>query len=233
MLFVTLLAIPASDAGAQTRKTARRLVPDKVLFHAFKQAADCQNCAAVALIKVAIGTFGVNGLFDMVSMVDSSITYRLRNGDPVELTHAELAYCRGRSGFIAGQTDSLSQSVQRVADTAFAIMCKRETVKSRMPLELAVVRLNNGYKTAAVAQLLGLRFTALPSAKPARIAASGHVVVYNFYHAAYASGEVYDFGGNDHGTAKLKDFRWNHCGTNGVYDPFLCDIKEALILADE
>src|SRR4249919_1300138 len=78
-------------------------VTDEQLFNAFKQDivsfeskwkrfGGGGNCASIALIKAAIGTFGINGVFKNVSVdsVNKLVHVRLKNDKNVDLTFDRL-----------------------------------------------------------------------------------------------------------------------------------------------
>lgn len=201
------------------------------LIAAFKQGRDRNNCAAIALIKAAMGTFGANQVFHRVASSDSHFDFVLRNKDTVRLSPAELKYAIAQNGFQQGRSPS-SERLKKVADTCFAIMCKRKALLHNNLYDAAVIQLNNGYKTRDIAVLLGLRFKAVPAISPRKLAPHPHLVIYNYYHAAYAAYGYYDFAFGASGEAPMKSFRWNHKGQDNVYNPYLCDIREALMVMD-
>lgn len=207
------------------------LTVDFALLNAFKQGKAYNNCAAIALIKAALGTYGVEAVVK-TEKVDSGFVFRLRNHEVVFLTQEELTCCISRSGFVQKNFDSVSIAIKRAADTCFAVMCKKQQYKDQITLDVAVKKINNGYKTSEIAFLLGVQFKRIQSTSSKKLAAYKHVVVYNFYHAAYSTNGVYDYTDNSLGYTSVKNFKWNHTDSSGEYYSYLCDIREAFSIID-
>lgn len=218
-------------SGAQGTAVDKVIAPDQIV-NAFKQGTTKNNCAAIALIKASIGTFGIGGVLLPVLRSDAAFTYRLRNGDPVALTAEEINYCTRNNGFERVGADPSAISVKNFSDTCFAVMCKRQQNLDGTTLALATARLNGGYKTPDIAMLLGVRFKSIGTTNMKKISTYPSLVIYNFFHAGYASNGVYDDAFNETGVSKVRHFKWNHSGNENNYILYLCDIKEAFEVVD-
>lgn len=222
------LLVRAQITGAQNNS-----IRGTILINAFKQNKKVNNCAAIALIKASIGTFGLNGVLTTQHRTDSTFTYMLRNKERVTISTRELHYSIAKSSILQNPTDSISNQVRMLADTCFAVMCKQQQLKDSTTFEAAVWQLNFGYKTPEIASLLGVQFTPVQSLSAKKLSRYPHLVVYNYYHAAYATNGYYDFAENSSGQAPIRNFKWNHREANHTYDPYFCDIKEGLLVVDQ
>jgi len=76
---------------------------DNILFNAFKQGQvnGGGNCASIALIKMAIGTYGVGNVFNYtISPNNNSIIVKLKNDTTVEVLYTEIAQATKENGFV-------------------------------------------------------------------------------------------------------------------------------------
>lgn len=216
LFFAILLSVKCS---------AQNEIGGSILLNAFKQGK-VNNCVSIALIKAAIGTFGLENHYKIISKTDSVIVLRLRNGENVSLSPAEITYSITSNYFVQKNIDSLSVKIKSIADTCFAVMCKREQQLLNNSFEIAVRRLNAGYKTSDIAHLMGLKFELVNTNSISKLSAYKHLIIYNFYHTAYSSEGAYDEALNEKGVQKLRQFKWYHKGRDNEYVPELCDIKE-------
>lgn len=214
-----------------TSKTVDKTV--SLLMSAFRQG-NTNNCAAIALIKAAMGKFGIDKVIRPAGKLNTSARqYVLRNGDTVTLTLSELQFSLQHNGFISGNTDTASLHIKQLADTCFAIMCKNLQQWHQVSFEEAVESLNAGYKTAAIAPLLGLRFNIIAADHLKRLVKYKHIIVYNYYHAAYAGSGYYEEPASKRGSKKLRRFSDWYTGPACIETPGLCFIKEALEVIDQ
>lgn len=220
-------------AWAQQSVAQHHPIEGTVLINAFKQNKNANNCAAIALIKASIGTFGLNGVIATKGQTDSTFICTLRNGKSFTINSRELQYSSAKSKFVQKANDSASIQIKLLADTLFTVMCKQLQQKDSTTFEAAVWRLNYGYKTSEIASLLGLQFKPVAAPSSKKLSGYRHIVIYNYYHAAYSTNGLYDFAENSTGQAAIKDFRWNHIQADHIYDPFFCDIKEGLLVVDQ
>lgn len=233
ILFTTSFVFLALFVWAQQSIAQHHPIEGTVLINAFKQNINANNCAAIALIKASIGTFGVNGVIATKGQTDTTFICTLRNGKSFTINSRELRYSSAKSNFVQQANDSASIQIKLLADTLFAVMCKQLQQKDSTTFEAAVWRLNYGYKTSEIASLLGLQFKPVAAPSSKKLAGYLHIVIYNYYHAAYSTNGLYDFAENSTGQASIKDFRWNHIQADHIYDPFFCDIKEGLLVVDQ
>lgn len=223
LLFLFFLTVEVF--GFTGPSSAQEIMGDTILLNAFKQGK-VNNCVSIALIKAAIGTFGLSNQYKVISSTDSNIIFKLRNDDTVILPLEEINYSIASNYFIQKNSDKLSMRIKAVADTCFAIMCKREQQLLSNSFEIAVKRLNAGYKTSDIARLLGLKFELINTNAINKLSKQRHIIIYNFYHTAYSTAGFYDEALSKSGIEKINQFKWYHKGQDNEYLPYLCDIKE-------
>jgi hypothetical protein len=210
-LLAALLMV-GSAAQAQVKQ-----VSDADLFKAFKQDAVVfegvrnkfgggGNCASIALIKAAIGTFGINGVFKSVSTdaAKKTVTVTRRDGKVLVLTFDRRD--DGKAHFFvqpyATPQDALSQQISEYAAFCFAVMCRAKQLEMGYDADhfyLGVDKLNKGQAAADVYALLGLQKVVIADLSTDNLSKFKHVVLYNSPHAVYSSGGQYDeaFRGQD------------------------------------
>ena len=203
-------------------------INDTLLINVFKQSKRYNNCSSIALIKAAMGTFGISALYKQSFTADSnSIVFTLRNREVVTVEKKEIHFSVMNNGFIAKH-----DRIKSIADTCFAIMCKKQQLKDSSNFEAAVGKLNSGYITLNIASLLGIGFKRINATSIKTLSKFKHIVVYNYYHAAYSSNGMYDESVSKTGMERLRNFKWNHLGKDYTYISELCDIKEGLEIID-
>jgi hypothetical protein len=164
-----------------------------ILFNAFKQG-DVNgggNCASIALIKASIGTFGIGDVFDYSkSDVDSLINVKLRNGQSLKVTYAEIRKATTENGFVLKSDNEEAKRIKFYADTCFAVMVKmNQILRNLNSYSIALDKLLNGYFTPTVNCLLGIKFKELSRSD---LPGYTNIVTYNSYHAVYSSYGYYD-----------------------------------------
>jgi len=229
MIFI--LAAFSHDGFSQYLPGKASTLSDTVIANAFKQGK-VNNCVSIALIKAAIGSFGLEKQFTSVIKTDSNFIFRLRNGEDIRISGQEITYSILNNAFIQKRMDSISVRIKQLADTCFALMCKKQQQLSNISFEAAVNKLNTGYKTADVALLLGLKFKIIAATKK-NLSRNQHLIICNFYHTAYASGGIYDEALSRKGIEKIKEFKWYHPAEDNNYIPYLCDIKEGYKIVED
>jgi len=105
--------------------------PD-AMFNCFRQGevAGGGNCAAIALIKASILTFGINGVFSH-TYANGVYTIVLKSGETLEVDDAELALAKTEAGFwekdFPGSSSNdliLKSQITKYAYLCFAVMGK-------------------------------------------------------------------------------------------------------------
>ncbi|WP_276135226.1 hypothetical protein [Polluticoccus soli] len=215
---------------AGTTWCSAQTASDNPLFNTFKQGLvqGEGNAASVAVIKAAIGTFGVNNVFRYFSTDNAAgkYTIRLRNDETITLTFTELKQAATASAFSEKSTDLLSHDIRKYAELCFAVMAKKlQQQNPRYNYVSAVSDINDGIEPADAAALLGLKLKSLKPCTVDNLSHYNHIIVCNPYHIAYANTGYYDELKNQAGVATLNDFRQNHYGAKCALRR--CNISEA------
>ena len=190
------------------------------------------NCASIALIKSAIGTFGINGVFKDVKSdsTTKTVTVVLRNDDVVSLSFDRLS--NGKKYFAIKNigNEKIHKDIAEYSRFCFAIMCRRQQLKmgyDKSHFYRAVDRLNKGYSASEIYELLGLRKKEINDLTHENLSKFKNIVLYNSPHAVYSSYGNYDefFRGTVSGIEPLARLNYFHCKTqNG------CPIQGAYVL---
>ncbi|MBS1586030.1 MAG: hypothetical protein JSS82_10860 [Bacteroidetes bacterium] len=180
-------------------------VNEQQLFGAYKQSAvrfkiwfnrfhGGGNCASIALIKAAIGTYGVNGVLKKVETDEKNSLYKitLKNNEQISLSFRD--YQMGSNGFYIERagTDELSKKVMAYSKLCFATMCKVLQGRHNRSYKFYVDRLNYGYDAEDISDLLGLTRVDITDVSDGNLAKLKNAVLYNPYHAIYGSSGNYD-----------------------------------------
>ena len=200
------------------------------LFNTFKQGNTTNegNSATVALIKAAIGNFGINNVFRYVYTDNGGKKYnvRLRNEKRITLTFAELEQAKGQAAFRERAADPLSGEIKKYAIFCFAVLAK--ILQDQYPgytYAAAISDLNDGYELTDIATLLGLQLKKLEPCSIPNLSQYNHIIVRNNYHIAYAHTGYYDECNTQAGMAALNAFRDNHAGGSCSFKK--CNINQA------
>lgn len=198
---------------------------DSLLFIGFKQgtvesdAKKAGNCASVAIIKAAIGTYGVNKVFSIHEQRDTVLVI-LKNGTKLALSKSELDLASKKSAFIPGDTTKLPvMELYRYAQLCFAVLCKnyQNNFTKNKTYEQSIDIINQGYTTAEIYKLLGLKvkevgnnpsYETLKPYKNLVLWNSAHGVYFNegYYDEAFVQGISIE---------KIENLRVHHCGVKG------------------
>jgi hypothetical protein len=205
-------------------------VAENPMFNTFKQGVlkDDGNCNCVAVVKSAIGTFGVNNVFRYVATDNASAKYtvRLRNEQTIILTFAELEEAKSISGFSEKAKDLLSADIRKYALFCFAVMAKRLQLSNpAYSYKTAIADINDGYELHATAALLGLQLKPLKPCSFENLSTYNHIIILNSYYTAYANTGYYDETNVPSGYAPLNDFKQYHSGSGCMFKR--CNISEA------
>ena len=179
------------------------------LFTAFQQDSE-SNCASIALIKAMMGTYGVANVYNRLPSRPGEHVYRLKDGSEVILTQAELTNAIGRTGF--KKPDNADPTICAYADTCYAIMAKKRMhVRNSATFQISLDSLSDGYPTVSVGELLGVELVRIRPQRPGKIKELKHIIVYNTYHAVYASEGLYDES-KKNGAVRIAIMRWCRAG---------------------
>jgi hypothetical protein len=191
------------------------------------------NCASIALIKASIATFGVGKVLTTLHKGAGQYTYQLRDGSTVTLTDAEIMQVIASAGFEQFNKDQESVNIKRYADTCFAVMCKRAQQINNLPFDSAILDLNNGHNMRKndppLQSYLGVAMKRIEPHRASKISKQSNLIVYNYYHAAYATQGTYDECWNNiSGVNKLNRFKWKRWGIKCSYK--MCGLSGAFKL---
>lgn len=206
-------------------------VTDQQLFKAFKQDivkfqgtlskfGGGGNCASIALIKSAIGNFGINGVFKNITIdsVNKMVHVTLRDDATVDLTFNK--YNNGKKYFSIQKIgdDNISKQIADYARICFAVMCRREQLKlgyDKNRFYRGVDKLNKGQAAEDIYTLLGLKNEIITDLSFDNLKNFKNLVVYNRPHAVYSSSGNYDefFRGTVTGIEPLNRLNFFHCKT--------------------
>lgn len=206
-------------------------VTEEQLFKSFKQdevhfegylsmLGGGGNCASIALIKAAIGTFGLNGVFKNVRVDSASeMVYVTRRDDKViDLTFDRLQHAKDHF-FV--EADSTSQTALKISDYAafcFAVMCRAKHLTMGYDAKYfyrAVDNLNKGEEAEEIYTLLGLKKNPIADLSTKNLKKYKNLVLFNAPHAVYSSSGNYDefFTGTVTGIEPLERLNYFHCKT--------------------
>jgi hypothetical protein len=217
-------------------------VSEEQMFKAFKQdivkfegylsmVGGGGNCASIALIKSAIGTFGINGVFKSVK-VDSTneMVYITRRDDKViELTFDRLENAKEHF-FITPNTDEISKKISDYGAFCFAVMCRAKQLNmgnDKKYFYRAIDNLNKGEAAETIYQLLGLQKQNISDLNVDNLKKYKNLVLYIAPHAVYSSSGNYDefFSGTITGIEPLNRIGYFHCKSENS-----CSILGAYLL---
>lgn len=221
LIFFILVILISNTIGAQELNTT--------IFNAFKQGNvnEGGNCVSIALIKAAYSKFGFNNVFEKIDKKNDKYKVTMRDKSIVEFNESELELARERANFKLKDSTDFSIKLKEFAGFCFAAMCKKNQILEKYDTyDEAITDLNNGYTTQYVDKLLGLKFKKVKPHRASKINNLNHLVIYNTYHAVYASNEYYDECWNESGIEKIKNLKWKRfrwkcmwklCGISGAY----------------
>jgi hypothetical protein len=156
----------------------------------------------------------------------------LQSGKELVLTYDEIEQAAQAAGFIRSKDPSLI-TIAMYADTCFAVLAKH--IQTDQTLQVgskystfkeALADLNDGFSTGTIANVLGLEIEPF-KARAKIIRQKSGAVVYNIYHAAYATYGIYDEAGDDDGQAPIEKFKFKRagwkcgfifCGPSGAFE---------------
>jgi hypothetical protein len=196
-----------------------------LLFNAFKQgivesdAKKAGNCASVAIIKAAIGTFGVAKVFE-IKKSEKTNAVKLKDGATFEISDTEIEYAKNKSKFIPGDTTKTEiKQIFEYARLCFAILCKSYQIQSYKgkPFEFVVDKLNEGYTTSDIHGLLGLNKKLIGNNPSYELLKSyKNLVLWNSAHAVYYSEGFYDEAFDKNAPIeKIENLKDHHCSVGG------------------
>lgn len=203
-------------------------VTEEQLYKAFKQdivefegylsmIGGGGNCASIALIKSAIGTFGINGVFKDVKIdsLNEIVHVTRRDNKIIDLTFDRLEH--GKDHFyIKPNSDEISKQISDYAAFCFAVMGRAKQLElgyDKKYFYRAIDNLNKGEPTESINKLLGLQKEQIVDLSFDNLRKYKNIVLYNAPHAVYSSSGNYDefFRGTITGIEPLDKLSFFHC----------------------
>ncbi len=184
------------------------------LLNSFKQGIvfGGGNCVSIGVIKAAIGTFGIDKVFTSITVSDN-ISVGLRSGELVVLTKEEMKLAIDSAGFVLKNKDAVSVRIKNYADTCFAVMSKHlQNMLHYQTFVKAIHDLNNGYTTAEIDTVIGLKFQEVKPHKTKKLSSYKNLVIYNTYHTIFASDGFYDESWNESGVNSISHLKFKRMG---------------------
>ena len=206
---------------------------DKTIFNAFKQGnvKEGGNCVSIALIKAAYSKYGHDNIFKSVTQKGDTYSVLMRDGSNVNFNQSELELVVSRANFKLKDSSDLSVKFKKYAEFCFAAMCKKNQIlENYKSIDCAISDLNNGYMTKFSNKLLGLKFKKIKPHRANKIDQLEHLIIYNTYHAVYASNGFYDECWNESGVEEIKNLKWKRFGWKCMWK--MCSISGAYMIVD-
>lgn len=206
---------------------------DNKIFNAFKQGNvnEGGNCVSIALIKAAYSKYGYENVFKTIDENNDTFTVTMRDDSVVIFSKDELKIVSERANFKLKDSTDFSIKFKEFAEFCYAAMCKKvQQLENYQTLDSAITDLNNGYTTKYSNVLLGLKFKRIKPKRANKIDNLEHLVIYNTYHAVYASNGFYDECWNDSGIEKVQNLKWKRFGWKCAWK--MCSISGAYMIVD-
>lgn len=206
---------------------------DTKIFNAFKQGNvdEGGNCVSIALIKAAYSKYGYDNVFKSIDENNGTFTVTMRDDSVVIFSKDELNIVSGRANFKLKDSTDFSFKFKEFAEFCYTAMCKKmQQLENYQTLDSAIADLNNGYIAKYSNVLLGLKFKRIKPKRANKIDNFEHLVIYNRYHAVYASNGFYDECWNDSGVEKVQNLKWKRFGWKCAWK--MCSISGAYMIVD-
>ncbi len=156
------------------------------------------NCASIAIIKAAIGTFGFENVFKSVIIDDKNQRFLidLKDDDTTvyNLSFEDYFYGADKSAFMKYEQNQVSEDILEFSKFCFAVMAevKRNEFRSFNTYKRAVTDLNKGESAPYIHTYLGLPVVDLENVSVDNLSLLENLVVWNGPHAVYSSIGFYD-----------------------------------------
>lgn len=184
------------------------------------------NCASIALIKAAIGTYGFAGTFKSVLVDHQNKRFLIDLRDAEDRVH-HLSFKNYRraarkSAFVLHDQTETAKDILAFAEFCFAVMVeiKRQTYRWNRRYKRAITDLNKGEATAYIFELLGFSIKSIKDVSIENLRTLEHLVLWNPPHAVYSSRGYYDEFFNGHQSIEpLSELKNIHGGGTPKDDP--------------
>lgn len=156
------------------------------------------NCASVAVIKAAIGTFGFDNIFKSIVIDNKNERYiiDLKDDDKTVYSLYFEDYKLGaeKSAFELFGNDEISKDIFEFAKFCYAVLAevKRWDYRHNNRYARAINDLNKGEATEYIHEYLGLTATKVKDISIKNLSTLNNLLLWNGPHAVYSSEGVYD-----------------------------------------
>ncbi|MFD2941499.1 hypothetical protein [Flavobacterium notoginsengisoli] len=156
------------------------------------------NCASVAIIKAAIGTFGFENVFKSIVIDDINqrflVDLRDRKKTVYSLSFKNYKRAAEMCDFEQFGTDGSSKNILEFAKFCFAVMAeiKRNEYRINRSYRRAVDDLNKGESTYYIHEYLGLNANDIKDISIENLSTIKNLILWNPPHAVYSSEGFYD-----------------------------------------
>jgi hypothetical protein len=184
LIFITLLVSTYSQVSC-----------DK-LFESFKQG-ERPNCASIALIKASLNVYGLDNLFNIEKVNDTSHRITLKNNASFILSDGEINKAKQSAGFILINDNEENRKIVEYAILTYAVMAKnKQIIDKEKDYDMALEFLEYGAYTPSVYIYLGFE-KGKQIEKLRRLSGGDYsgVVAWSSAHAVYACEGYMDYHG--------------------------------------
>lgn len=185
--------------------TYSQISSDK-LFECFKQG-ERPNCASIALIKASLNVYGLNNLFNIEKVDDTSHKITLKNNTSFVLTNTEINRAKQSADFVLLNDNEENRKIIDYAILTYAVMAKnKEIIDKEKNFDDALDNLEYGAYTPTVYKYLGFE-KGKQIEKLRRLTGSNNcgLVAWSPVHAVFACESYMDY----HGIKKPLWFKYS------------------------
>lgn len=156
------------------------------------------NCASVALIKVAIATFGFDNIFKSIVIDEANNRYLIDLKDDDKTVYSlyfnDYEFGADKSAFELYEKDSVSKDIFEFAKFCFATMAevKRWGYRHSNKYIRGVNDLNKGEGAEFIHEYLGLTATKVKDVSIKNLSTQKNMLLWNDPHAVFSSEGNYD-----------------------------------------
>jgi hypothetical protein len=165
----------------------------------FRRIGGGGNCASVALIKAAIGTYGFDNIFNSILIDNRNKRYLIDLKDEKDeiyhLSFDDYEFGSIKSAFEQPiKDDNVSNDIFEFAKFCFAVMAeiKRWDFRKNNKYSRAIHELNKGEDSRYIHDYLGLTVKKVEDVSISNLSQLKNLVVWNSPHAVFSSEGLYD-----------------------------------------
>lgn len=196
ILIITLLS------STSLKTFSQEPVNHEILFKAFKQGAR-GNCASIALIKSSINIFGLHGVFTEKKLDEDTWEILLKNQKKIILSNEDIEKAKKSADFKTKNNENAE--LVHYAIKCYAVMAKmREKLEGIESFDMALKKLEKGYYTPLVYNLLGLENNVKSLTRFSNVENKCGIVAWRTKHAVYSCNGYFD----NHGNKKRLSLRY-------------------------